>query len=125
MPLTSCPECGRQVSTAAEACPQCGHPMSPATRAPDGPKCYACSAPATTRCQSCGTLSCASHLQSIYAYHGQSGAYELRCENCYSSAYAWKVFVLILAAIGLVIFAIYFFGYWLPGWNNMGGGRFP
>src|SRR5437016_6258186 len=27
MPLTSCPECGRQVSTAAEACPQCGHPI--------------------------------------------------------------------------------------------------
>ena len=25
MPLTNCPECGRQVSTAADACPECGH----------------------------------------------------------------------------------------------------
>ena len=28
MPLVPCPECGRQISTAAEACPQCGHPQA-------------------------------------------------------------------------------------------------
>jgi len=104
MPLTSCPECGRQISTAAVACPQCGHPMRPAARAPDGPKCYSCLAPATTRCQSCGALSCAQHLQSIYVSHGKGGAYELRCQSCYSLAMVWKVvggvfFVIILIII--------------------------
>lgn len=27
MPLTPCPECGREVSTTAESCPQCGAPV--------------------------------------------------------------------------------------------------
>lgn len=27
MGLTTCPDCGRQVSTAADACPECGRPM--------------------------------------------------------------------------------------------------
>ena len=125
MPLTNCPECGRQVSTAAEACPQCGHPMRYAAPAPAGPKCYACSAAATTRCQSCGALSCAQHLQSIYVSHGKGGAYELRCESCYSSAVTWKIVGGIIFVIGLIIFAIFFFGFWLPGWNKMGGGNFP
>jgi hypothetical protein len=91
VPLTNCPECGHQVSNAAESCPQCGYPMRPAPRAPTGQKCYACSAAATTRCQRCATFSCALHLQSIYVAHGQGGAYELRCERCYSSAMAGKV----------------------------------
>ena len=30
MALTPCPECGRQVSSQAEACPGCGHPIRPA-----------------------------------------------------------------------------------------------
>jgi hypothetical protein len=69
-----------------------------------GPKCYACAAVATTRCQSCGALSCAQHLQSIYVSHGEGGAYELRCEDCYSSAMVWKVvggvfFVIVLIVV--------------------------
>jgi uncharacterized membrane protein YvbJ len=28
MALIACPECGRQVSSAAPACPQCGYPVS-------------------------------------------------------------------------------------------------
>jgi hypothetical protein len=28
MPLINCPECGRQVSTAAKACPSCGFPVA-------------------------------------------------------------------------------------------------
>ena len=28
MPLTNCPECGKQVSTAAHACPACGFPVA-------------------------------------------------------------------------------------------------
>lgn len=28
MPLINCPECGRQVSTAAKACPNCGFPVA-------------------------------------------------------------------------------------------------
>lgn len=107
MPLVNCPECGREISTAAEACPQCGHPMRAAAPAPPGPKCYACAALATTRCQSCGALSCATHLQSIYVRHGSGGAYELRCQSCYESAMAWKVigwvFFVIVALIILTV----------------------
>lgn len=106
MPLISCPECGRQISTAAEACPQCGHPNRPATPAPSGPTCYACSAPATTRCQACGALSCALHLQNIYVSHGNGGAHELRCQSCYSSAQAWQVFGWVVVGIALAIFLI-------------------
>jgi hypothetical protein len=29
MAVTTCPDCGREVSTLAEACPQCGHPFTP------------------------------------------------------------------------------------------------
>jgi uncharacterized membrane protein YdbT with pleckstrin-like domain len=29
MPLVNCPDCGRQVSTAAPHCPQCGRPIGP------------------------------------------------------------------------------------------------
>ena len=114
MPLTDCPACGRRVSIAAEACPQCGHPMRPSAPAPAGPQCYACSASATTRCQSCGKLSCALHLQSIYVAYGQGGARELRCERCYSWAKAWQVFrvimFLILLPFVLFIFYLVLFG---------------
>jgi hypothetical protein len=77
-----------------------------ATKGAAGPKCYACTALATTRCQSCGTLSCAQHLQSIYVSHGYGGAYELRCRACYSSAEAWKVVGCVIGGIAMVIFAI-------------------
>ena len=102
MPLTNCPECGRQVSTEAESCPQCGHPL----RAAEGPKCYACTAAATTRCQSCGALSCAQHLKTIYVSVGPGRGYELRCERCYSSAATRNVVFWVILAIFLVVFPI-------------------
>jgi hypothetical protein len=108
MPLIECPACGRRISAEAEACPQCGHPNRPTAPSPAGPKCYACAALATTRCQSCGALSCARHLQSIYVYHGHGGAYELRCESCYSSAETWKVVAWVFAGIVLVIMLVIF-----------------
>src|SRR5215467_2191096 len=104
MPLINCTECGHQISKAANACPQCGHPNRLAAGLPVGPKCYDCSAPATTRCQSCDALSCAVHLQSIYVHHGDGGAYELRCESCYSSAQAWKTFGWVIGGIFMLIF---------------------
>jgi hypothetical protein len=104
MALIPCPECGRQISTEAEACPQCGHPnRAPLPAKSYGPNCYACSAAATTRCQSCGALSCVQHLQSIYVSHGRGGAYELRCESCYASAAAWRVVGWVLGAIILLV----------------------
>jgi hypothetical protein len=108
MPLIECPLCSRQISAEAEACPQCGHSNRTARPAPSGPKCYACPAAATTRCQSCGALSCAQHLQSIYVTHGRGGAYELRCASCYSSAMAWKVVGGVFFAFVLVMLAIVF-----------------
>ena len=111
MSLVPCPECGREISTAAEACPHCGYPIRPSTRAPAGPKCYACSATATTRCQSCGTLSCAQHLQSIYVPHGRGGAYELRCESCYASAVTWKVVGWVIMGVILLVVFSFFVGH--------------
>lgn len=106
MPLVPCSVCGRDISTEAESCPQCGHPNRPTAQPSSGPTCYRCPAQATTRCQSCGAFSCAMHLQSIYVGHGRGGAYELRCESCYSSAMAWKVFGWVLGAVVLVIVLI-------------------
>ncbi len=134
MALTSCPECGRQISTAAEACPGCGYPMRPAgrpaenyadrefqqkvneigrkaaeaARVPEGPRCYSCPRTATTRCQACNAFSCAEHLQSIWVSHGKGGAYELRCESCYASAQAWQVFGWVFAGIVIIIMLIMF-----------------
>jgi uncharacterized membrane protein YdbT with pleckstrin-like domain len=34
MPLTTCPDCGRELSTAAPACPHCGRPNAPVMAAP-------------------------------------------------------------------------------------------
>lgn len=111
MPLISCPECGRQISTEAEACPQCGHPnRAPQPQKCYGPSCYACSNAATTRCQSCGALSCVQHLQSIYVSHGRGGAYELRCESCYASAAAWRVVSWVIGAVILLIAAAVMLG---------------
>lgn len=37
MALTTCPDCGREVSTSAPACPHCGRPNAPALAAPAAP----------------------------------------------------------------------------------------
>ena len=116
MPLINCSVCERQISTEAESCPHCGHPNRATTRAPTGPTCYSCSAPATTKCQSCGTLSCAQHLQSIYVSHGQGGAYELRCESCHSSAMTWTILGPIITVI---IFVIFYFAVCAPHEQEM------
>jgi hypothetical protein len=111
MALTSCPECSREVSTAAEACPSCGFPMSKVAQREksDGPGCYACRRQATTRCVSCGAYSCAEHLQSIYVSRGRGGgAYELRCQSCYSMAQAWQTFGWVFAVIVLIIIIVLF-----------------
>ena len=110
MPLIACSACGHRISIEAEACPQCGHPNRASRPEADEPKCYACSATATTRCQSCGVLSCVRHLQSIYVTHGRGGAYELRCKDCYSFAVTWMVVsgvivAVVVLAILLLIFA--------------------
>lgn len=110
MPLIDCPECGHQISTAAEACPSCGHPNRPGSRRSSDLECYACSATATTRCQSCNVLSCALHLQNIYVTHGKGGSYELRCESCYNSAMMWKVVGMVFGGIVMAIALMLFLG---------------
>ena len=107
MPLINCPACDRQISAEAEACPQCGHPNRREAPAAAGPKCYACAAPATTRCQSCGKLSCPEHLQSIYLTGGHG--YELRCDSCYWSAKGRNVFLIIAVFAILFVAAILWF----------------
>ena len=108
MSLIPCPECGREISTAAEVCPHCGYPIRPSTPAPAGPKCYACSAVATTRCQKCNKLSCAQHVKSIYVFHGEGGAYELRCKACYGNAESWNTirWILIGTCVLIAVFIL-------------------
>jgi hypothetical protein len=111
MPLIECPACGRQISVEAEACPQCGHPNRPRASAAAEPKCYACQAPATTRCQCCGILSCVRHLESIYVPHGEGGAYELRCESCYSSAETRKAIGRVIAVVVVLVILMIFIAF--------------
>ena len=99
MSLIPCPECGREISTNAEACPHCGNPMRSSTSAPSGPTCYACSAIATTKCESCRTPSCPQHLQSVYVAYGD----ELRCDNCCSWGMTWQVVSLVLFGVVVII----------------------
>lgn len=109
MPLINCSACGNKISVEAEACPQCGHPNRLVARDPTEPKCYACSATATTRCQSCGTFSCARHLQSIFVSRNRGGGYELRCESCYSYAQIWQVIgAVLIVVILLIVVAVWF-----------------
>jgi hypothetical protein len=107
MPPIGCPECGCQISSAAEACPQCGHPNQLASRAAAGPTCYACQLPATTRCQRCGARSCVEHLQNVYVQHMQGGAYELRCGGCFASARTWKIIGGIITVTMLVLMVLF------------------
>lgn len=115
MALIDCPECGRQVSSAAEACPQCGYPISPVLPLSTEPSCYACSGTSTTRCQSCGKFSCAMHLEPIFVhyYYRRGGASELRCQSCVKQAEGrqriWAISVGIslglVVVVGVVTFA--------------------
>ena len=41
------------------------------------------------------------------------------------AAKTWVNFQIVMTIIGLIIAAIFFFCFWLPGWNKMGGGGFP
>ena len=73
--------------------------------APSGPTCYACAAPATTRCVKCGALSCATHLKNIFV-QGEGGGNELRCQKCYEDAETWNGCVTAYAILVVVIVAI-------------------
>ena len=73
MPLINCDECEHEVSTVAEVCPNCGYSIR-GTKS--DPKCNACSAAATTKCQRCGVLSCVEHVQPHHV-----GSY---CPTCHS-----------------------------------------
>jgi hypothetical protein len=107
MTLVDCPVCGHRISPAAEACPQCGHPSRAAVRPPAGPRCYACSAEATTRCQNCGVFSCPLHLDSVEVLSGEGSNHELRCQSCKVAAEEWKERAYIVSAVilgvGLVV----------------------
>lgn len=115
MPLIDCPECGRPISTEAEFCPQCGHPNQPVALVPAGPKCYACPAYATTRCQKCNKPSCTIHVGSVYVrphqvdlFEVEPGGHQLRCAGCEEEAerdirMTTLVIVLIIAVAVMVL----------------------
>jgi len=101
--LINCSVCAKEISIEAEACPQCGHPNRPKSAEL---QCYSCSAAATTKCQCCNTLSCPAHLDSVFVEHGEGGAYELRCADCYKSAYNWKIISWVFGIILLIVFLV-------------------
>jgi len=41
------------------------------------------------------------------------------------AAKKWVNFQIVMAVIGLIIAAIFFFAFWLPQWNRVSGGRLP
>jgi hypothetical protein len=106
MALVPCPECKREVSSAASACPHCGFPAAPR------PACYACAAPATTRCVTCGELSCATHLNTIFVRDGESGANELRCRECFADAELLNRWGLVASVVVLVLFVVIVALFW-------------
>ena len=109
MSLTSCSECHREISTEAESCPHCGYPR----RGTASLKCYACEAPATTRCQCCGALACVSHLESIFVAAGRGGGYELRCRTCYADAENARSLMNLYAiffTVGALLFLLFCIG---------------
>lgn len=74
----------------------------------EAPSCYACAAPATTRCQRCGTPACVVHIENIRLYFTRAN--ELRCKKCYergdanNAAYKiFGVFIFILFVIGVIV----------------------
>jgi hypothetical protein len=48
------------------------------------------------------------HLESIYVSHGQGGAYELRCESCYSSAETRKAIGRVIAVVVVLVILMIF-----------------
>jgi hypothetical protein len=109
--LIDCPECGRQISTTAEACPGCGHPNRP-TAASAGPKCYSCPATATTKCQKCNAPSCVPHVEGVTI--NLDNIRELRCAGCVSAANGSKTFHGVMIVVVLLIaFVVMAFGFYL------------
>jgi hypothetical protein len=115
MPLINCSACDRQISTEAESCPQCGHPNRAASHSPRG-KCYACEAAPTTKCQKCGRLSCAQHLQHTFVPHGRGGANELLCKSCFSEVEASKSFYFVMRIVVGIVGVILLVSFALWGW---------
>ncbi len=64
--------------------------------------CYACTAPATTKCVICEALSCAFHLRSLRGGHG----YYLVCRDCYSRSKRSQVLTL-LVGLPLMLLGMY------------------
>ena len=103
MALITCPECAHQVSTEAEVCPQCGYPIGRTTEksvGPAGPKCYACSAMATTRCAACNCFSCAEHLKWV----GEGPRRALLCNKCTAAAQKRDEIAVVMLFVLLPVF---------------------
>ena len=71
-------------------------------------------------------MSCPRHLESVYVSHGQGGAYELRCDSCYSSAETWKfLWPIIMFGIAIVAFLIFYFAVYRPSQEKWDKHQFP
>jgi hypothetical protein len=70
----------------------------------EAPSCHACAAPATTKCQRCGTLACVAHIDPIRVH---MRSYELRCKKCYERADADNAGYRLLLVMFFVIFGAF------------------
>ena len=73
------------------------------------PKCYACSAPATTRCQKCNAFSCVQHLSTVDVVSAYEGGPQLRCSDCRTAAESEKRNRRLLIVAVLLVFPIILF----------------
>jgi hypothetical protein len=64
------------------------------------------------------TSKSASAFLSVVVRRGRGGAYELRCDSCYSSAQAYNTLLWIVVLIGLIAFSVAVFGVALPEINK-------
>jgi hypothetical protein len=104
MGLTTCPDCQSEVSDVAPTCPKCGRPLQEA----EGPKCYACDRPATTKCQRCGKLSCVEHVQPI----DYQLARPFFCDACVRTVKVRHVLFILLVVVlfPVGLFLLYYYG---------------
>jgi DNA-directed RNA polymerase subunit RPC12/RpoP len=77
MALVKCPDCGKDVSTEAEACPNCGYPMNTALRCPN------CKSTDVKKISDASKV-CSALMWGVFAAGKISKTYQ--CNNC---GYRW------------------------------------
>jgi predicted amidophosphoribosyltransferase len=109
MALHDCPECGKSISTHAEACPHCGYPVrrgvveKPRRIVEPTPRhsCSQCGAPADRACSRCGKLVCSDHITWFHPIKGAGAV----CTQCQKFGCTMQIIaIVVFGAIALIMF---------------------